>query len=268
MLVERGENNMFNDKELFERLENEYKYHVELHCHTNPASRCSHIPAADVVRNYKALGYDALCLTNHYWPGGPSENETEEDFLDRYFNDYTVAKKVGDEIGINVIFAIEFRFSDAIDDYLTYGLDPDEARRLFPMSKGSFREFRETYKNDDYLMIQAHPCRKNMVRPALDKLDGIEILNLHPKHNSAVALAARLADEVGGIVIAGSDYHDPDMAGLGGIWTKENPKDTHDIVRILKSGEYLIDFCGYPMLPQKFKKYVFQPSHIDELYAK
>ncbi len=153
-----------------------------------------------------------------------------------------------------MLFGMEARFAGALDDYLLFGPEESDAKEIFPYLYGSFRAFREGYKKKNMLVIQAHPTRDGMSRPDPGLLDGVEALNLHPGHNSRVGLAARFYDEVGGIAVSGSDFHDPGWAGLGGIWAKTLPSTPEELCAILRSGAYLIDFCGFPVIPRKFEK--------------
>ncbi len=48
------------------KLLSQYKYRIELHAHTSPASACSEISPKEMVRIYKNLDYDAVTITNHF----------------------------------------------------------------------------------------------------------------------------------------------------------------------------------------------------------
>ena len=47
-------------------LTSNYKYRIELHAHTSPASGCSQVTPKDMAYTYKSLGYDAVTVTNHF----------------------------------------------------------------------------------------------------------------------------------------------------------------------------------------------------------
>ena len=55
-----------NASTLKQTISQQYKYRIELHAHTTPASVCSEIPPKQMVETYKDLGYDAITLTNHF----------------------------------------------------------------------------------------------------------------------------------------------------------------------------------------------------------
>jgi predicted metal-dependent phosphoesterase TrpH len=73
----------------------------------------------------------------------------------------------------------------------------------------------------------------------LDQLDGIEVYNAGnlPEMNDQ---AQKLAEELGLACTAGSDGHGTDTAGRAGIGAKERIRDNEDLVRVLKSGDYVL----------------------------
>ena len=243
---------MFSDKKILSAL-GEYKYLTELHCHSNPASACANFPADEVVRTYSELGYDSLALTNHYYIAAAHDGEDREKYFERYFGDYHLARSEGEKVGIKVLLGLEIRFTDCLNDYLVFGISESEARDILPHLT-ILAQFRSEYKNENMLVIQAHPYRDGMSEVDTSLLDGVEILNLHPGHNSRVAYAARMSRTFDGVVTSGSDYHHAGMGGLGGIYTRERIEDSIQLARVLRSGDYLLDFGGYPVIPQAMER--------------
>ena len=80
-------------------------------------------------------------------------------------------------------------------------------------------------------------------------LDGIETFNLHPGHNSKVAIAAGYAKKHDLIPIVGTDYHHFGHEGLGALLTKTEMKTTSDIVTVLKNRDYLFEISGSILIP-------------------
>ncbi len=232
----------------------EYKYRIELHAHTSPASGCSEIPPEQLVNTYREKGCDAVCITNHFTSSIHVEGRSCEEALDFYWGDFERAKAEGDRIGIKVIFGMELRFIENNNDYLIYGVDREEAGKIYPMVKGTMAEFRADYVNDRAVFIQAHPFRNGMtqVDPAL--LDGIESFNMHANHNSRVAYGARYANQIRQsrpdfISTIGSDYHHPGMDNLGITLAKTLPNDSFELAALLRSQDYIFDICGCRVLP-------------------
>ncbi len=229
-------------KELKSTLLNEYSCRTELHAHTSPASSCSEIPPEEVTVIYKELGYDAVTVANHFTY--EYQNSTKEEVIDRFFSDFEKAEKKGEEIGIKVILAAEIRFTENDNDYLIYGVTRKMMEEIYDLLPFGVDNFRKTYSMPDSVFLQAHPFRNGMeeVNPSI--LDGIEVFNLHPNHNSRVGIASVYAREQGfPIITAGSDFHHKNRKheGVSAILTKELPADSYDLARILKSGDYLLE---------------------------
>ena len=105
--------------------------------------------------------------------------------------------------------------------------------------------FRKEVQLPNSVLLQAHPFRANMVLADPALLDGMECLNLHPRHNSAVGLATQYAYEKNlKIKIAGGDCHDSGDEGTAALRTKFLPKDSFEIAEILKSGDYVFEIGG------------------------
>lgn len=220
----------------------EYRYRTELHAHTSPASSCSEIAPEDVVAIYKDLGYDAVTIANHFSFG--YQDSDKQTVLDRFFGDFEKAQKKGEGIGIKVILAAEIRFTENDNDYLIYGVTRKMMEEIYDLLPFGVENFRKTYSMPDSVFLQAHPFRNGMERVDPAILDGIEVFNLHPNHNSKIGLAAVYARENSySIVTAGSDFHHPNRnhEGVSAILSKTLPTESFDIVDILRSGDYLLE---------------------------
>lgn len=220
----------------------EYKYRTELHAHTSPASSCSEIAPEDVVEIYKNLGYDAVTIANHFTYG--YQNSDKNTVIERFFGDFEGAKKKGDDLGIKVILAAEIRFTENDNDYLIYGVTRKMMEEIYELLPFGVDNFRKVYSMPDSVFLQAHPFRDGMVRANPEILDGIEVFNLHPNHNSRVGIAAVYAKENNfSIVTAGSDFHhiNRNHEGVSAILTKTLPCESFDIADILRGGDYLLE---------------------------
>lgn len=229
-------------KVLKNELLNEYKFRTELHAHTSPASSCSQIPPEELAEIYKELGYDAVTVANHFTFG--YQNSTKPQVLDRFFGDFEKAEQKGKEIGIKVILAAEIRFEENDNDYLIYGVTRKMMEEIYDLLPYGVENFRKNYSMPHSVFLQAHPFRENMERVDPSILDGIEVFNLHPNHNSKVGLAAVYARENNyTIVTAGSDFHHPGRKheGVTAILTKTLPEDSFGLADILRSGDYLLE---------------------------
>lgn len=225
-----------------------YSFRTELHLHTSPASTCSEIPPAQAVETYKAQGYDSIVVCNHFWPGMPFL-EDKEKCLDHYLSDYDKAVEAGLKCGLNVILGCEIRFTENANDYLLFGIERDTLDFAYDYLDQGLEAFSKAFRSEQRLIIQAHPFRNQMTQmdPAL--LDGIETFNMHPNHNSRVAIAAKYAKAHDLIPTVGSDFHHPGQEALCSLCTKTELKTSHDIVAVLKSRDYLFEIGGSILLP-------------------
>ena len=223
----------------------DYKYRIELHAHTRPASGCSEISPEDLIRTYKKLNCDAVCITNHFtaslFPPGSANKET----VTAHFDDYLRAKTEGDRLGVNVIFGMELRFAENSNDYLIYGTDEEEALKISYLLGEGVAQFRAAYRNEKSVFLQAHPFRSGMADVLPELLDGIEVFNMHPHHNSRIGIAARYAKQHGFIAIAGTDYHHPTHEGLAITCAKTLPRDSYELAALIKSRDYIFDIGGF-----------------------
>lgn len=209
-----------------------YPYLYETHCHTLPVSKCAKVSARDAVEFYKRIGYAGVFITNHfidsYQDIDPSLSYTEK--LRYFFSGYEEAKRVGDEIGIDVFCGVEMGYGGT--HFLVYGLD--EAWYLahpemmdMPMSK------RLNFLRDSgALVIQAHPCRESNgidhIRLFPRVIHGAEIYNAN-RTDFENAMAEAYAKNYGLIPFAGSDNHvGSAQRKLGGMRLRTPVKDERE----------------------------------------
>ncbi len=226
----------------------DYKFRTELHAHTNPASPCSNFTPEEVVQRYAEIGFDSIVISNHFYPGIRFPDDKEK-CVTEYLKDFYEAKEAGEKYGINVIFGCELRFTENINDYLIFGIDPDFAKLAFDSMPIGLESFSKSFKNDGTLIIQAHPFRDGMTEMPAELLDGIEVFNLHPGQNSRVGLAAKYAKKHNMLVTCGTDFHHEGHQGMTALLTKTVMKSSHDITKVLKSRDYLIEIGGCAVLP-------------------
>ena len=230
----------------------EYRYKTELHAHTSPVSNCSHVSAKETVELYASLGVDAIVITNHY-----NQFSTFEEYgrclsPEGFLQDYYDACECGKKNGINVILGIEVRFTENMNDYLVYGVEPSDVERFARYFDKGIETFYRKCKTKKNLILQAHPFRKGMELAPLDCIDGIESFNFHPDHNGTLAIAARYARDNKLVVSGGSDFHKIHHVAACLTRTKELPRDSFDVADILRSKDYFFDVSGSFIFPYEY----------------
>ena len=226
----------------------QYKFKTELHAHTSPASQCSQIPPEDEVKTYAALGYDSIVISNHFGAYMPFADNKQK-AIDFFLNDYDIAVKCGKKYGINVILGCEMRFRENINDYLLFGIDREFLYDAYDYVDKGIAEFSKFFRNENRVLLQAHPFRDGMSLADPQYLDGIETYNMHPGHNSRIAVAVKYANEHDFIVSAGTDYHHPGHEGLASLLSKTEIKDSFDLARVMRSRDYLLGINNNRILP-------------------
>ncbi|MBP9989253.1 MAG: hypothetical protein KBT46_07120 [Ruminococcus sp.] len=219
-----------------------YKY--EMHQHTYPCSHCGKADPEKLVYALKECGFDGVVLTNHFLHGntGIDKDLPWAEFVKYYEDDYLTAKKVGDSIGIDVIFGIEEHIGDG-REVLLYGITPEFMYAHPEMSDGKLETISKAVHEFGGLVFQAHPYRDRDYIPnpkeniAIEYLDGFETYNAANQGNENVEAEA-FAVEHGLMQTAGSDAHHEEMSFRYGIECERRIKDSFELAEILKSGDY------------------------------
>jgi len=216
-----------------------YKY--DIHVHTKEVSSCGKVPAIEVVKLYKDAGYHGIVITDHYFASFfiNLDNLTWDEKIDCYLKGYNKAFEIGKKIGLKVILGMELRFIENANDYLVYGFDEKFLRNNKELYNLNLKEFRELTKDQDIIIFQAHPFRAGMIPAPPELLDGIEIHNGNPRHNSHNDLAYKYALENQLLMLSGSDFHQKgDVAG-GGIIITDNIDDSRGFADIIRSNKII-----------------------------
>lgn len=230
-------------------LTKEYKFKIDLHTHTKPVSPCSDITPERMVEAYKEIGYDGIVITNHFIDF-LLKSDNPDTVSQTYLKDYCKTKEIGEKKGLKVYLGMEIRFPENCNDYLIYGIEEKDVKEIFSYIHGDYVSFYKAFKNDKNVILQAHPFRKNMELQNPDYLDGIETFNMHPNHNSRVAIAAKYANEHPHFIkTCGTDFHHEGHQGAGAILSKTLPEDSYEIASLLKSGDYLFEVAENIIIP-------------------
>lgn len=218
-------------------------YKIETHLHTSYVSQCARLEAEHLAAAYHAAGFSGIAVTDHYnietyaYMGRDpkSDKHASVTTLQGYWRMQEACAKYG----IKVYCGLELRFYENVNDYLYYDFDPallDDAHAVMSLGVAGFREQLHPLGG---LLIQAHPFRYPCVPVAAHLLDGVEVLNCNPRHNSnntrALDFAARNPQL---IRTAGSDCHQLGDEAVSGILSETLPADTKEFAALLRSGAY------------------------------
>ena len=220
------------------------QFKTELHAHTSEVSPCGHVTAPEVAERFIAEGYTSLVITNHYcdYVIDPLKGTWREK-MDYYLYPYHLMRESAGN-RLNVILGCELRFEGSINDYLIYGITEDFLRENPELHKMSLRSFAPLARENGMLVVQAHPFRNGMVVVNPEHLDGMETFNGTPTYDGRNLIADAWAKRYNLLRTSGSDFHNPDQYGTGGILTNAAIRTGEELVAVLKSGNYTLHCSG------------------------
>ncbi len=212
----------------------------DMHVHTAESSSCAHVPAADVVERYKALGYDGVVITDHMsqYKMKRAKCESIEEKAEYFLRGWREAKKYEDD-DFSVILGMELSFLDYNGDFLVYGIDENFMFKYHMDQFHCLEDFRPVADENGLFVFQAHPFRFDMTVQNPELLDGMEVYNGHPGHNSNNDIAEIWASKYGLRKSSGSDFHgDKGDMPPGGIYFGKKITCSKSLKSALESGNY------------------------------
>ena len=220
-----------------------YKY--DLHIHTAEGDIVANVSGAEIVKKYKELGYDGVVITDHYfssfykWFKDDINLDDKTSIIDRYLRGYYSALNEAEKIGFTVLCGAEVRFDGTPNDYLVYGLNPEDFYELPLLNRLKNVEELSNVLPDSALIVQAHPFRDKMTVCTPNHIFGIEGYNAGtPKFRNE--MAKTFAKFYNKPIVSGTDFHCSPNFALGGITTDKKINNNKDFVEVLKSGNYSI----------------------------
>ncbi len=219
-------------------------YKIETHLHTTHVSKCGKLEAPVLAEAYKSAGYSGMVVTDHY-------NRTTFDYLgvnlagpeDKvgpFLDGYRRLREACAPLGIQVYRGAELRFDECENDYLLYGWRDDllaDPEAVFRMGIAAFAPIARAA---GAVLVQAHPYRAKCTPAIACYLEGVEVRNLNPRHDSHNTRAEEYAQQFGLLSLSGSDCHRAEDIALGGILTKELPSDSMSMARLIRSRRYTL----------------------------
>lgn len=220
-------------------------YLFEMHTHTKEVSTCAVAYAEDLINSYKDSEYAGFVITNHMNPDtfarADLENAPWDKKIDHFMTGFNAVKKAAQDQFV-VLLGMEIRFYNIPNnDYLVYGVTEEFLRSNGDLMAMPIKQFSKLCKENNILFLQAHPFRRGMKITDWNLLDGYEVFNGNPRHNSNNDIAEIWAKKHNKtIVVSGSDFHEIDDACAGGVYFKNPIKNNEDLVRELKAGNFTL----------------------------
>ena len=226
-----------------------YKY--EMHLHSSRCSACAISTAAEQVERLYEAGYAGAVFTNHFYRGNSAvdRNIGWENFVGVYRDDYLEAKKLGESLGLDILFGVEHGYS-AGKEVLIYGLEPEHFINEPDFKDYDLARISQFVRKNGGFIACAHPFRQAVYIPEPDVtpdpflIDGVESYNRGNADNEWNIKAARFAQENNLVTISGGDCHLKEQIGFAGIAAKERITDSKKLVKILKARQHRLIING------------------------
>jgi len=100
----------------------------------------------------------------------------------------------------------------------------------------NIKKFHEYIHGTSIMIYQAHPFRAAVFPEKPEYLDGIEVYNGNPRHESHNEKAVEYAKKHNLKMISGSDFHQAGDLARGGIVLTAAPKDSMELAKMLAGG--------------------------------
>lgn len=215
------------------------KFLLETHAHTAEVSTCARLNSDVLVDYYLNEGYQAIIITDHFRSDFFERNKhlDYKSAIDAYLKGYRNARAYAAD-KLKVFLGIEISLDNDPNDYLVFGLEEDFLYENKDIQKLKIKEFSKVIRQNELLLLQAHPFRRGMriVNPSL--LDGIEVYNGNSSHNSSNAIAKAWAERFDLIGTSGSDFHYFFQMKPGGMFFEKELKTNAELVEALRAREY------------------------------
>lgn len=207
---------------------------IDTHVHTSEVSKCGKMSAVEIVEAYKKNGYDAIVITDHFKLGEISGQQLKPyEIVERQLKGYIAAREAAGS-AMEVFLGAEYRFTSGDEDFLLLGLDEQKFFELARQLPDNPRACRELMESMDCLMYQAHPFRPGLTPAPTDALNGIEVYNGNPRHDSHNDSARLFAERHHLRMLSGSDAHQPEDVARGGILAPDWVRSSAALARFLR----------------------------------
>lgn len=223
------------------------RFYVDTHVHTSETSKCGNSTAAEMVAAYKAAGFGAIVISDHFVNGNSlcaGKNAPWKDRMDQFLRGYHAAVRAGKRLGVHVLLGWEW--GHRCEDYVTIGLDEAFLYEHPEIEEMATPEYCALVHAHGGFVIRAHPFRiagyMNGVTPEQhpECVDAIEIVNGgHQRINRPDFDEQALAQcrEYGKIATAGSDSHRANEAAMTGMIFPFEIDSAQALIAALREGK-------------------------------
>lgn len=212
----------------------------ELHTHTALCSKCASSSPEDLVKFYHDLGFDGICITDHFLNGNTPHPRylSYNERIKRYMQSYYAAKEAGEKLGIKVFFGWEYGHGGM--DLLTYGLDEKWLLENPHIMDISTSEYCLLVRECGGYIIHAHPFREasyiDHIRLFPRHVDGVEVFNAN-RTDFENDMAEHYAKAYDLPLFAGSDNHHMQQPRLGAMAFETEQNSITELIKNTINGK-------------------------------
>lgn len=221
-------------------------YRIDTHVHTAEVSPCARLGAVKLVQLYRDAGYNGIIVTDHFYSGSPAfadrsgtgSGPSWSEKIARYRAGYLAAREAGARERLDVFFGMEVSL-DLVpgNDFLVLGVDEPFLLGHPDLLSWPLERLSAELRAAGALLVQAHPFRHYCTAQSARLLDGVEVVNGNPGHDSRNALAAGYARDHRLFETAGSDTHREEEVGNAGLLLPRRPDSIADVISMIRERE-------------------------------
>lgn len=213
-------------------MKNSKKILIDTHIHSSGISKCSRVPANELVNICVEQGLNGIVLTNHYKLA--SVDTDFKTWCNKYIEEFHITRDYGNKLGLKVFLGVEFTLNSMPqNDFTVYGLSEDFLLSSNPLFELTLNEFIKIIHQENALIFQAHPFRNTHPIDGM-LLDGVEI-NCHPLyHTNEKQRVMDFANRYDIRVSCGSDYHGDTYKPYCGVLIDSSINSTEEYVRYIR----------------------------------
>ena len=160
-------------------------YLLETHVHTAGVSVCATSTPEMVVEAYRKAGYHGIISTNHINDGTfqAMEEKTWAEKVTHFMSGYRALVQAA-RGRMDVLLGCEMNLHGEGNDYLVFGVSEEWLLKLGDPRDLKLEELSRRVREDGLMIFQAHPFRYGMTIKRETLLDGVEVFNGNPSHDS------------------------------------------------------------------------------------
>lgn len=210
---------------------------IDLHAHTSGISKCCRYSASKILDSAYEAETDGIVLTNHYQKNY-IDGENVSAFVEAYTEEFYYTQKLGEQLGLKVFYGIEVTMELYPNVHmLIYGVSTDFLKKYPYIFDYTQEELYAVVKQNNGVLIQAHPFRNGTTVLNTDFLDGIEI-NCHPLYGNSYSKEIRqIAKENSLTVTCGGDFHADTYRPKCGMYLPDNITNSSELGEHIKNAK-------------------------------